>query len=200
MDSDLVYEIMGIISDELSSISFTHDSYSEWEKERRAVQDRISKRLLELDSDEEEEDDYRAGMWNMWNVVWRTSNDQITSLEPWQVFVFGSNLAGVHGGGAAAQAYKHFGAKWGVGRGKTGNCYAIPTKDENIETLPLHHVEVYVAEFIDYAKEHPDLTFLVTEIGCGLAGFKVEQIAPLFADAIRVGNIHLPARFWDLLI
>lgn len=99
------------------------------------------------------------------------------------VFVFGSNLAGRHGKGAALCAVKEHGAKYGIGYGHVGNSYAIPTKDENIKTLPLHQVKLYVQEFIEYAKITPNLEYTVTRIGCGLAGYKDEDIAPMFKDA-----------------
>ena len=92
--------------------------------------------------------------------------DYITRLEPNEIFVFGSNLAGFHGGGAARIAYEQFGAEWGVGVGRTGQCYAIPTMQGGVETI-----RPYVNEFIRYAEQHPELTFLVTRIGCGIAGF-----------------------------
>ena len=117
----------------------------------------------------------------------RTTPDFITHLEPNEVFVFGSNLAGMHGGGAARIAYEHFGAEWGVGVGPTGRCYAIPTMQGGVETIRL-----YVDEFIAYAKQHPEQIFLVTRIGCGIAGFTDEQIAPLFAAARDLPNVALP--------
>ncbi len=100
-----------------------------------------------------------------------------------EIFVFGSNLAGVHGAGAAKFALTHHRAAWGIGVGRTGASYAIPTKDERINTLPLNRVASYVQDFLDYAEVHPRLTFKVTRIGCGLAGFQDADIAPLFADA-----------------
>lgn len=99
-------------------------------------------------------------------------------------FVFGSNEAGVHGAGAARYAMQKLGAVYGVGFGPTGKCYALPSKDHQIRTLPLWKMEkYYVPAFLKYAREHPGETFKVTQIGCGLAGFKAEQIAPMFADA-----------------
>lgn len=98
-------------------------------------------------------------------------------------FVFGSNLAGVHGAGAARYALNHEGAIWGKGIGHHGNSYAIPTKDQNIQSLPLEDIRVFVKDFIWFAEMNPDLLFKVTQIGCGLAGFKPEQIAPMFKDA-----------------
>ena len=113
--------------------------------------------------------------------------DYITRLEPNEMFVFGSNLAGCHGGGAARIAYEHFGAEWGVGVGLTGQCYAIPTMQGGVETI-----RPYVDDFIRYAEQHPELTFLVTQIGCGIAGFTDEQIAPLFTAARDLQNVALP--------
>lgn len=99
------------------------------------------------------------------------------------VFVFGSNLAGRHGKGAALAARREHGAVYGVGIGRTGNAYALPTKDASIRTLPLETIARYVGDFLEYARAHPDLSFQVTRIGCGLAGYREEAIAPLFADA-----------------
>ena len=113
--------------------------------------------------------------------------EYITSLKPNEIFVFGSNLAGIHGGGAAHIAHKLFGAEWGVGVGPTGQSYAIPTMQGGVETI-----RPYVDEFIVFAKEHPALTFLVTRIGCGIAGFTDDEIAPLFEKAHDVENIVLP--------
>lgn len=99
------------------------------------------------------------------------------------VFVFGSNLAGRHGRGAALHARQHFGAVYGQGVGRQGNSYAIPTKDYGIKTLPLDRIRPYVADFLEYARRHPSLTFQVTRIGCGLAGYTDEEIAPMFSGA-----------------
>lgn len=113
--------------------------------------------------------------------------DFITHLKPDEVFVFGSNLAGHHGGGAARIALERFGAIYGQGVGLQGQSYAIPTMQGGVETI-----RPYVDEFITFAQNHPDLTFLVTRIGCGIAGFDDSEIAPLFADAHLVPNIVLP--------
>ena len=99
------------------------------------------------------------------------------------IFVFGSNLRGVHGAGAAAYALKHHGAMWGVGEGIQGQSYGIPTKDITIRTLPLSSIKEYVQDFIAYAEAYPELDFKVTRIGCGLAGYTDEQIAPMFQHA-----------------
>ena len=111
----------------------------------------------------------------------------ITHLKENEIFVFGSNLAGMHGGGAARIALERFGAKMGQGVGLQGQSYAIPTMQGGVETI-----KPYVDEFIQFAQQHPDLTFLVTRIGCGIAGFTDEEIAPLFEDAHLVANILLP--------
>lgn len=104
-------------------------------------------------------------------------------VEVKEIFVFGSNLAGIHGAGAAYHAHRHHHAEWGVGIGRTGNAYGIPTKDEKIRTLPLHEINVYVLDFLEYAEDHPELIFNVTRIGCGLAGYTDKDIAPMFEDA-----------------
>ena len=98
-----------------------------------------------------------------------------------KIFVFGSNLAGRHGAGSALHAKKYFGAKYGVGKGRTGNAYAIPTKDENLRAMPLNEIFLHVKIFIDYAENNPDLTFEVVKIGCGLAGYAESSIKPMFA-------------------
>lgn len=121
--------------------------------------------------------------------------DRISLLKPGEVFVFGSNLAGHHGGGAARLAYERFGAKWGTGVGMTGQCYAIPTMQGGVETI-----RPYVKDFVAYAKVHPENKFWVTRIGCGIAGFKDKEIAPLFTDALDVPNIILPKTFYDILM
>ena len=117
----------------------------------------------------------------------RTTPEFITSLEPNEIFVFGSNLKGMHGGGAAYIAYRKFGAIMGQGVGLQGQSYAIPTMQGGVETI-----RPYVDEFIEFAKQHPELTFLVTRIGCGIAGFTDEEIAPLFEAAHGVENVVLP--------
>lgn len=98
------------------------------------------------------------------------------------IFVFGSNLAGIHGAGAARFAVLYHGAIYGQGIGLQGNSYGIPTKNERIETLPLSEVRRHVAEFIEFARAHSEMTFYVTPIGCGLAGYKRPQIRPMFND------------------
>ena len=116
--------------------------------------------------------------------------ERISKLNPNEIFVFGSNLAGMHGGGAAWIAYERFGAIMGQGVGLQGQSYAIPTMQGGVETI-----KPYVDEFIEFAKQHTEYKFLVTKIGCGIAGFTVEEIAPLFYRAIDVENIILPKEF-----
>jgi hypothetical protein len=126
----------------------------------------------------------------------RTTPEHITKLNINEVFVFGSNLSGRHGLGAAKTALG-WGAKWGQASGLQGKTYGIPTKDASIRrTLSIEEIKPFVDDFINFALKNPDLIFLVTEIGCGLAGLKPKEIAPLFKGAIEISNIHLPYRFW----
>lgn len=120
--------------------------------------------------------------------------DMIGRLAENEVFVFGSNLAGFHGGGAARTALNKFGAVWGKGIGLQGQSYAIPTMQGGVDTI-----RPYVKEFIVFAIAHPELKFYVTRIGCGIAGFTDREIAPLFAAAVNVPNIILPRQFVDLI-
>lgn len=129
----------------------------------------------------------------------RITPDNITNLSDGEVFVFGSNEAGIHGAGAAKTALQ-WGAIYGKGFGMQGNTFALPTKDHNIVTLNTTSISNYVNQFLIYAKLTKDKTFLVTEIGCGLAGFTPEDIAPLFKDAISINNVHLPQKFWEVLL
>lgn len=120
--------------------------------------------------------------------------DNINYLKPNEIFVFGSNLAGYHGGGAARTALNKFGAVWGQGVGLQGQSYAIPTMQGGVETI-----KPYVDEFIAFARSHPELKFFVTRIGCGIAGFTDEEIAPLFRAASKLPNVLLPKKFWNEL-
>ncbi|MBQ7741702.1 MAG: hypothetical protein IJT90_02085 [Bacteroidaceae bacterium] len=124
----------------------------------------------------------------------RITPQWITELKEGEIFVFGSNLQGQHGGGAALLAYRKFGAVMGQGVGLQGRSYGIPTMHGGPEAIKL-----YVDEFIAFAKEHSELTFLVTLIGCGIAGFTAEEMAPLFKDAAEVSNIRLPREFWAVI-
>ena len=123
------------------------------------------------------------------------ASDCIDTLEKDEIFVCGSNLAGHHMGGAARVANIKFGAEWGVGIGLTGQSYAIPTMQGGVETI-----RPYVDEFIEFANQHQNMKFLVTRIGCGIAGFNDEDIAPLFRKALPVSNIYLPQKFYDILL
>lgn len=120
--------------------------------------------------------------------------ERIAELGEDEVFVFGSNLEGMHGGGAARTAYQRFGAVWGEGVGHHGQSYAIPTMHGGVE-----QIRPYVDEFVEYARENRHLRFLVTRIGCGIAGFRDEQIAPLFSEALNCSNIILPREFVEAI-
>ena len=120
----------------------------------------------------------------------RTTPDNITELSGCEIFVFGSNLEGQHLGGAARTAYEKFGAEWGVGDGSTGRCYAIPTMHGGID-----EIKPYVEGFLQYAKRHLRNRFLVTRIGCGMAGFTDKEMAPLFLEALRLPNVTLPQKW-----
>lgn len=121
--------------------------------------------------------------------------DYITALAPNEIFVFGSNLAGHHMGGAARTAMQRFGAEWGKGEGMQGRSYAIPTMQGGVETI-----RPYVDRFLDLAEEWDQNTFLVTRIGCGIAGFTTEDIAPLFDRALDLYNVVLPKDFFDIIV
>lgn len=123
-------------------------------------------------------------------------NDKDFQIESGKIFVFGSNLAGIHGAGAARFARDKLGALPGKAAGRMNQSYAIPTKDENLETLPLDAIQHFVTNFIAYARCQPDVQFFVTRIGCGLAGYSDEDIAPMFVDA--PANCELPIG-WDPL-
>lgn len=110
-----------------------------------------------------------------------------------EVFVFGSNLAGRHGAGSAAEAVTYWGAVYGIGEGRQGNAYAIPTKDAKLRTLPLEKIRTSVALFIGYARANPEIDFRLVAIGCGLAGYAPAEIAPMFADAPP--NVKKPREF-----
>lgn len=129
-------------------------------------------------------------------ISMRTTPDKVTKLEPHEIFVFGSNLKGRHGKGAALDAAKYFGAKEGIGRGFSGQSYALPTKDESLRTLPLIYIGNRVHEFLLIAETMPDFTFLVSQIGCGYAGYTPVEIAPLFFVNKVPKNVILPESFW----
>jgi hypothetical protein len=123
----------------------------------------------------------------------RVTPETITRLGACEVFVFGSNEQGLHYGGAAKAALEHFGAIMGQGNGLQGKSYAIPSMSG------LAVMGEYVKEFCEFAKAHPEMRFLVTPIGCGIAGYSVSEVAPLFEICQGVENITLPASFWDII-
>lgn len=120
--------------------------------------------------------------------------ENIKTLKPNEIFVFGSNLAGAHAGGAARIAHRDFGAVWGQGVGLQGQSYAIPTMQAGVGTIV-----PYVEQFIEFAAAHPELKFYVTRIGCGIAGFSPDEIAPLFKNALGKPNIVLPRDFVQII-
>lgn len=129
----------------------------------------------------------------------RITPEIIERLKKDEIFVFGSNLAGRHGAGAALTAHKKFGATTGRCHGLDNHSYGIPTKDADLKILPLERIKKYVDNFIWDATNYPDLKFYVTKIGCGLAGYNSTQIAPLFKGAEKIENIYLPAEFLEIL-
>jgi hypothetical protein len=114
------------------------------------------------------------------------------------IFVFGSNLAGIHGAGSALTARKYYGAIQGISIGLQGYSYAIPTQDGEFRTLPLDEIKIYVDEFINFTISHPNFHFNVVAIGCGLAGYNAKQIAPLFRDYSNF-NVNLPDEFVEII-
>lgn len=114
-----------------------------------------------------------------------------------KIFVFGSNLAGIHGAGSALEARRYYGALQTRGEGLQGSSYAIPTKGRDLRSLSLVEIRRYVQEFLKFAKNHPEMQFRVVRIGCGLAGYTDDDMAPLFRDA--TGNVILPKEFEDVL-
>ncbi len=123
----------------------------------------------------------------------RVASDRISTLSDNEIFVFGSNINGMHGGGAAWFAFKHFGAEWGVGEGITGRTYALPTM-EGYNSLCRA-----VKRFLECAQQHNELVFLVTAVGCGIAGYTAAEVAPLFKEAVQMKNVYLPMEFWQFL-
>lgn len=118
----------------------------------------------------------------------------IYSLAPNEIFVFGSNALGMHHAGAARVAYNEFGAEWGNGEGLQGQSYSIPTMEGE------HNTKLAIMRFTQYAREHPELKFLVTPVGCSIAGYTPEEIAPMFKDAAYLENVYLPISFWKVLM
>ena len=133
------------------------------------------------------------------NTRLKVTEENITKLAKNEIFVFGSNLAGVHGGGAALQAKNKFGAVLGIGEGLTGQCYALPTKDKNIETLSLNEIHNSIEVLLIFVKNNRDKMFKITAIGCGLAGYEAKDIAPMFESFICLDNISLPQTFINVI-
>lgn len=144
---------------------------------------------------EEWDDLYRLDNFLSLNGAPKADEFTVKIEEPY-CFVFGSNRAGRHGKGAALWARQHRGAIYGVGEGLQGNSYAIPTKDERLRTLPLDQIAAHVETFLDFARRNPQMRFQLTPIGCGLAGYRHEQIAPMFRDAPE--NVEKPMEFQSL--
>jgi len=130
------------------------------------------------------------------NEMSRYTPDNIQFLKENEYFVFGSNEAGIHGGGAARLALDKFNAQYGKPFGFQGNSFAIPTKDRNIETLPLENIKEYIALSEVFFEQNPDKIFYVTKIGCGLAGLTVAEVAPLFNKAYTLENVYMPKEFF----
>lgn len=128
----------------------------------------------------------------------RVAPDRIERLEENEIFVFGSNRGGRHSKGASLLALRKFGARMGQADGLMGRSYAIPTKDRNLKTLPLPAIASQIAKFLRFAAANPKHTFLVTQIGCGLAGYNPKDIAPLFFQHEIPENVALPQVFLDL--
>lgn len=127
--------------------------------------------------------DHCAGIHPWTHSENRTMPIEVSHYEPGSlIFVFGSNLAGRHGAGAALHAVQFFGARYGEGEGLTGRAYGIPTKDRHLNILPLESIRRSVGQFIEFAMANPQMTFLITAIGCGLAGYEPAQIAPMFVS------------------
>lgn len=124
----------------------------------------------------------------------RITPRNVDKLAANEIFVFGSNLSGMHGGGAARTAVRKFGAIMGRGVGLQGQSYAIPTMHGGVDAI-----KPYIDDFIAFAKMNPELKFLVTRVGCGIAGFRDSEIAPLFAPAANIENVALPESFWEII-
>ena len=164
--------------DELKELKYNmKDFLEEWKKQKRVI----------------EEEELKAIEASTNNPGTRITPDMITRLAPNEVFVFGSNEQGLHYGGAAKAALENFGAIMGQGVGLQGKSYAIPSMSG------LEVMGEYVKQFCDFAKAHPEKRFLVTPIGCGIAGYPIDEVAPLFECCRDVENVTLPASFWDFL-
>lgn len=141
-----------------------------------------------------EEEKYWLTGGNTGTLPDRITPSRINELEPNEIFVFGSNIRGMHMGGAARVAYDKFGAEWGNGEGLQGHSYALPTMEG------LESTKVAVDHFIECVQKHPELKFYVTPVGCGIAGYSPEDIAPLFYKAAGIKNVYLPLSFWEVMM
>ena len=193
-----VKEVTDLLSIE-NVVEFSHNNLgagSTWGRERssrRAYYEKMNRMYEEDRSMSREELLERKRQYAKEYYGPRVSNDRIDRLEENEIFVFGSNASGYHGGGAAAYAMRKFGAIWGQGEGLQGQSYAIPTMEGIAETSEA------IKRFTSFAAEHTELRFLVTRVGCGVAGYSASQIAPLFKECIPLENVALPSDFWDVL-
>lgn len=193
-----VKEVTDLLSIE-NVVEFSHNNLgagSTWGRERssrRAYYEKMNRMYEEERSMSREEMLERKRQYAKEYYGPRVSNDRIDHLEENEIFVFGSNASGYHGGGAAAYAMRKFGAVWGQGEGLQGQSYAIPTMEGIAE------MNEAIKRFTSFAAEHSELRFLVTRVGCGVAGYSASQIAPLFKECIPLENVALPSDFWDVL-
>ena len=193
-----VKEVTDLLSIE-NVVEFSHDNLgagSTWVRERssrRAYYEKMNRMYEEEREMSREEILERKRQYAKEYYGPRVSSDRIDHLEENEIFVFGSNASGYHGGGAAAYAMHKFGAVWGQGEGLQGQSYAIPTMEGIAE------MSEAIKRFTSFAAEHSELRFLVTRIGCGIAGYSVSQVAPLFKECIPLENVALPSDFWDVL-
>ena len=193
-----VKEVTDLLSIE-NVVEFSHDQLGAahtWGRERssrRAYYQRMSEAYTMRDrySDDEIMEEKRRYAKEYYSP--RVTPPIVRHLEENEIFVFGSNANGYHGGGAAAVAMHSFGAVWGQGEGLQGKSYAIPTM-EGLEKL-----KEAVDRFTDFADQHQEMRFLVTMIGCGSAGYSPREIAPLFKGCIYLENVALPSGFWKAL-
>ena len=193
-----VKEVTDLLSIE-NVVEFSHNDLgagSTWGRERssrRAYYEKMNRMYEEERSMSREEMLERKRQYAKEYYGPRVSNDRIDHLEENEIFVFGSNASGYHGGGAAAYAMRKFGAVWGQSEGLQGQSYAIPTMEGIAE------MSEAIKRFTSFAAEHSELRFLVTRVGCGVAGYSASQIAPLFKECIPLENVALPSDFWDVL-
>jgi len=141
-----------------------------------------------------EEEQYWLTGGNTGTLPSRITPSLINVLKTNEIFVFGSNIQGMHLGGAARVAYNEFGAEWGNGEGLQGQSYALPTMEGE------NNLRKAVSRFIEYAEEHDEYLFYVTPVGCGIAGYTSDQVAPLFVKAAVLDNVYLPISFWKVIM